>query len=382
MTRKELVADMESRVAQAQKLLGDESKVEEYNGLISKIKNIGEQIRAVDNAEAELRAAKEAEAKAPAPPEARAGSFAEAAKQLRSMIDNREGGAIKLGYGETRAILSNGAGVGTAPGIVRAMVDGGKLRSKVSVFTGPNAQTVVSVFAPHMATPVGSVPGATGTASDSTAVLTGDPLTLKAWYSTLAISMGALISTDIESYMPTIFQEAFGAAIDKAIVAGAGSGSDALGVFIASTSGVTTSQDVTATGKAAAPVWADYINIILQVLALGGNPEDMALVVHPSVFNSALGVTTNDPEKYEFMNRGTLLGVPVVLSSHALTTLTSGSYVAVCGNFKHYALAVAQEIYIDKIKTVGSDNVTFQAFMYMQGKPLVGSSFRRLKTGS
>jgi hypothetical protein len=50
------------------------------------------------------------------------------------------------------------------------------------------------------------------------------------------------------------------------------------------------------------------------------------------------------------------------------------------GNFKHYALAVAQELVIDEIKTVGSDNITFQAFMYMQGVPLIGSSFRRLQT--
>ena len=63
-----------------------------------------------------------------------------------------------------------------------------------------------------------------------------------------------------------------------------------------------------------------------------------------------------------------------------LTTLTAGSYVAVGGYFGHYALAIAQEIMVDQIKTVGSDNVTFQALMYMQGTPLVATSFARLKT--
>ena len=42
--------------------------------------------------------------------------------------------------------------------------------------------------------------------------------------------------------------------------------------------------------------------------------------------------------------------------------------------------AVAQEITVDPIKTVGSDNVTFQAFMYFMGWPLIGGAFRRLKT--
>jgi len=65
-----------------------------------------------------------------------------------------------------------------------------------------------------------------------------------------------------------------------------------------------------------------------------------------------------------------------------ITTLTAGSYVAVGGQFKHYALAIAQELVIDQIKTVGTDGVTFQAFMYMTGQPLVSSSFRRLKTGA
>jgi hypothetical protein len=75
------------------------------------------------------------------------------------------------------------------------------------------------------------------------------------------------------------------------------------------------------------------------------------------------------------------MGIPVILSSYGLTTLSSGSYVAVGGNFKHFALAIAQEITVDQIKTVGSDNITFQSFMYMQGKPLISTSFRRLKTG-
>jgi HK97 family phage major capsid protein len=385
VTREEMQKDMESLVVRAQQIMGDPEKVDEYKGAIEKIRNAGDQIRAMDKAEAELRAVKEAEQKMPKPKAEQRAGWEGAGQQLRSILETGRSGNLVLGHAEIRALASGGAGVNTASGIVKALVDGGKLRGKVSVFPGKNASTVVPVFSPHMAIPVGSVPGATGTASDSTAALAGDSMTLKAWYSTIAVSMGALLSTDIESYLSGIFQEAFGAAIDKGILVGAGSGSDMLGAFIASSVGVTTGQDVTASGSAAAPTWADYAGILMTLLSLNGNQNSLALVVNPSVIaaSTALGSTAvgDQPLKQEFLNNRSILGVPVILSSHALTTLSQGSYVAVAGYWDHFALAIAQEITVDQIKTVGSDNITFQSFMYMQGKPLIGSSFRRLKTG-
>jgi HK97 family phage major capsid protein len=381
MTRQELQKDMEARTAQASAMLGDPAKAEEFKSLTEKVNVIGEQLRAMDKADAEVRAMREAETKLPSPVLTEKSGWNGIRNQILEAINNR-GGRIDISGVERRGIVSNGSGVGTAPGIVRALVDGGRLRSKVSTYLGKNAVTVVPVFSPSMAVPVGSVPGATGTASDSTAVLTGDQMTLKAWYSTLAISMGALMSSDIERELPAIFSENFGAAIDKGILVGAGSGSDMLGAFVASSVGVPTGSDITATGSGAAPVWADYVKMALTLLGLSGDQNSLAIVVNPAVFATALGVATgSDPNKVEYMTKGTILGIPVILSGYALTTLSSGSYVAVGGYWKHYGLAIAQEIMIDQIKTVGSDDITFQAFMYMQGKPLVGSSFRRLKTG-
>jgi len=386
MTRNELQIDMEARAKQAEAILGDPAKADEFKGLTDKIGVIGEQIRAMDKAEAEVRAVKDAEARAPKPvvTEDR-GGWKGAASQLISLVDgNIRSGSLHLGDRETRAITSNGTGINTEPGLVKALVDGGMLRSKVSVFTGKNAQTVVPVFSPHLALPVGSVPGATGTASDATAVLTGKTLTLKPWYATLQVSRGALVSSDVGSYMNGIMEEAFGGAIDKAICVGAGSGSDALGVFIADAAGVPTSSDIVmASGTVASgPLWADFLNLAMQMLSLGGDRAGLAIVVHPAVFKYALGQAASgfDAMKIEYLTKGTILGIPVILSSYAQSALTNDFYVAVGGNFKHYALAVAQELVIDEIKTVGSDNITFQAFMYMQGTPLIGSSFRRLQT--
>jgi hypothetical protein len=321
----------------------------------------------------------------PAPPSVEGSGWGGVRKQLLAAVDSGRRSSIDLSGIERRAITSNGAGVNTAPGIIRAMVDGGKLRPKVSLFLGKNAQTIVPVFSPHLALPAGQTPGGTGIGADGTGVLAGDGLTLKPWYSIIAISRGALMSTDIEAELPAILSEAFGGAIDKAITVGAGSGNDMLGVEIASSSGVTTSQDIACTsGAAAAPNWADYLGMVMELLALGGDIASLAIIVHPTIFKAALavGVTGFDPMKSEYLLKGTILGVEVILSGYSLTTLTAGSYVAVGGKFKHYALAIAQELIIDDIKVVGSDNITFQAWMYMQGKPLIGSSFRRLKTAA
>lgn len=291
---------------------------------------------------------------------------------------------IKGGDPEERAISSNGVGINTVGGIVRALVDGGKLGGLVSKFIGANSQTIVPVFAPHLAVPVGTVEGATGTASDSTAVLGPKALTLKPYYATLPISMGAIMETDIDAELPAIFAEAFGQAVDTQIIAGAGSGNAGLGLFVASASGVTVSQDIACTsGAATAPNWADYLALALSLLGnMNGPIESAAIIVNPTIFKAALGAAASgyDPMKIEYLTRGTILGIKVILSSYALATLTTGSYVAVAGYMRHYAWAYAKEIQIDPIKTVGSDNVTFQAFMYMQFNPLVSTSFYRLKT--
>lgn len=375
------LSELRSALDKMDKLIHGEGspKVED----IRKVQNEIEQIRAKYDAEQELVEIRGRLASVPAPPPVEGSGWAGVRQQLLAAVEAR-GGRIDISGIERRAITSNGSGINTAPGIIRALTDGGKLRPKVSVFLGKNAETVVPVFAPSVAVPEGTVPGATGTASDSTAVLKGHKLTLKPWYSTLQISKGALASSDIEAELPAIFSDAFGAAIDKGIIVGAGSGSDMLGVFIASADGVATAQDLTATGTAAAPAWADYISMSLELLALGGDLADLAIVVAPGVFKTALASTDAgmEPLKNEFLLKGTILGIQVILSSYALSTLTTGSYVAVGGYFKHYALAVAMEIAIDKIATVGSDNYTFQAWMYMQGKPLISTSFRRLKTGA
>lgn len=299
-------------------------------------------------------------------------------------VEGRSGsgwGEVRKAILEKRAISAGGAGQNTVQGIVKTLVDGGRLIGKVSTFYGRNSTTNVPVFAPGVALPVGTAVGATGTASDSTAVLTGDALTLKPWYCTLAVAMDALLSTSIESELPDIFAKAFAGSFDKLIIAGTGVAPDGLGVFVASASGVPVASDI-AVAAAGTPKWVDLGKLALTVLGLGGEQTNLAIVMNPLIMAPLLAESTTgvDPFKVEYLTKGTIIGVPVILSSYAPSATAAGSYVAVGGDFSHFGMAIAQELVIDPIKTVGSDNVTFQSFMYLMGKPLIGTSFRRLKT--
>jgi len=294
-----------------------------------------------------------------------------------ALRDSKVGDQISL-----RAITANSASVSVVNDVVTALVDGGRITSRITTYTGSGINATVPVFAPHLAVPVGTTEGATGTSSDSTAVLAGKQLVLKPWYSTLPISRGALLGAfNIEAKLPELFRTAFNQAFDKAILMGAGTGNDALGVFTVSASGVPSGQNIVA-GQATSVKWADLAKLAVTILGTFNMPDDgkAAIVVSPTVMNSVLADATagTDPYRYAYLANQTILGVPIIMSSYAPATLTTGLTVAIGGYFGHYAMAFADDLIIEPVRTVGSDNITYQSFVYMMGTPLVGTSFNRL----
>lgn len=89
MNRNELHKDMEARTAQAQAILGDPAKADEFKALTEKITVIGDQIRAMDKAEAELRAVKDAEKNVPVAPGEKRSGWKGFADSLLGMAETR-----------------------------------------------------------------------------------------------------------------------------------------------------------------------------------------------------------------------------------------------------------------------------------------------------
>lgn len=288
---------------------------------------------------------------------------------------------VKSALMEKRAITSSGAGaVSVSDEIFSVFVDKGKFANLVSRFDGASASSVIPVFAPHLALPVGSAEGATGIGADGTGVLGAKTLTPKPYYSPLAISRMALMSTSIGPKMRDIFGAAFSAAIDKQILVGDGTGNNGLGIFVANAAGVPVAQDI-ANAAAGMPKVADLVKLAIQIIGSTTDMGSTRIVMHPTIYSNIMADSTagNDPFKYE-LKTFSIMGIPVILSTYCPSVSAAGTYVVAGGNFKDFAFAYANELTVDEIKTVGSDNITFQAFQYMNFAPIVGASFFRLKT--
>lgn len=279
---------------------------------------------------------------------------------------------IKEALMQKRAITTNGITSGVMGDMVKAYVEGNKLGPYITKYAGTNG--VVSVFAPSIALPVGAAEGsASGT--DSTGVLKGKQLVLKAYKSTLGISNLALQGTSIEKELPSIFADAFAGAIDAQVIAGDGTGSNGLGIFTASADGVPTSQDFEGTAS-----MASLIALATKVNAGSGANGKKAIVMNYAIYNAILADDTAgyDPFKYELAQQK-ILGVPIVLAKDAPSATTSGSYIMAGGNFAHYAMAYSGDLTIKGIEDADSDNILFKAIEYMQFAPTVGTSFFRVK---
>jgi HK97 family phage major capsid protein len=285
---------------------------------------------------------------------------------------------------EKRAITMNGAqGVNLVQDIFAANQVVSRFFNLVSKFPGPFGETRIPVMNPTLALPAASAEGAASISVDSTAVLAGKVLTLKPWYSIMGVSRGLDRGLSVDGFrakMLPIFQKAFLSAIEKGIIIGTGSGNDALGVFVASSVGVTTSQDI-ACAASGAPKLADLLGLVSTLLDY--NPEEALAVAICGTFLSAMFAESSSSYeciKNEILQKGTCRGVKILQTGHAPAVTTAGSYVAVGGPFSDFAWGYANGLELVPIEKSGSDLIEYNAFMYQDGRPIVGPNFRRLKT--
>ena len=305
---------------------------------------------------------------------------AAAAHEIAKMLVDRKGiPSIR------NAITANGAGaIEVVSEIVRAMVDKGKISSKIRTFFGDNAQVNIPVFYPGMAKPAAKAHGATDGAADTTAEFGPVSLTPFGFISILAVDRLALQTTALEASLMDIFGDAFGEGWENQILNGAGSASyEFTGIFnatwIAAVAEAVAGNIKTAASTTAV-TWKELAGLAAAAKAKAQATDRLAMICHPDLTSGLLAATGASPAlELEYLTKGTIKGMPVIESTHAPNTMTTGKYVACACDLGKYAGAFVRDIAIDPIKVKGDLNIYEQAIVYANGKPLVEDAFFYLK---
>ncbi len=176
---------------------------------------------------------------------------------------------------------------------------------------------------------------------------------------------------------------------EKGYLTGTGANSP-LGVFVASTYGISTSRDTTAAG-ATAIVADDLINTFYSLKAQYRQRAEW--VLNRAVVQAArkLKDTTNNYIWATGLGPGgglqgtpeTLLGRPIRESEYAPGTITTGLYTAVLGDFSHYWIADALDMQLQVALELYAATNQNGYFLRCEtdGMPVLEEAFARLKQG-
>lgn len=176
---------------------------------------------------------------------------------------------------------------------------------------------------------------------------------------------------------------------EKAFLTGSGA-NQPLGVFTASSQGISTSRDVTAANSTSV-VANDFMDMKYSLKAQYRARNSTRWVLHRDlvkacaklkdsnnnfIWSSGMGpggAFQNQPE--------TLLGMPYSESEWAPNTLTSGLYVAVLGDFSKYWIADALSLEIQQLVELyaATNQVGYLARKETDGMPVLEEAFARLK---
>lgn len=164
-----------------------------------------------------------------------------------------------------------------------------------------------------------------------------------------------------------------------------GSGSNCpLGLFTASASGINTDRDVS-TGNSTTAIGAD--NLIECKYTLKGQYQDSSeWVFHRDAVKQlaklkdgdgrylwAGSLVANDPDR--------LLGLPVNMSEYAPNTFTTGLYVGLLGDLRHYVIADALSMTVQRLDELYAETnqVGFIGRLECDGMPVLSEAFVRSK---
>jgi HK97 family phage major capsid protein len=164
-----------------------------------------------------------------------------------------------------------------------------------------------------------------------------------------------------------------------------------LGLFIASTNGISTARDAatgSATGFTAAALISSkyklkeqYRNGGLRAGARWGFHRDSISLI-AQLTDTSVGFLMRPGRGLQDDDPDTLLGFPIHESEFIPNTLTSGKYVGILGNFRYYEIADALDMEVLVLVEVQArqNQVVYLVRMKCDGLPTLEEAFVRLKT--
>jgi len=177
----------------------------------------------------------------------------------------------------------------------------------------------------------------------------------------------------------------FAVAEEKGFLTGAGGPGTPLGVFVASTDGISTTRDVTA-ASATAVVGDDLINLKYQLKEQYMRSPSLRIVAHRDLMKMVRKL--KDGNSQYLWQPGiagdeddTVLNIKVLMSEYAPNTFTTGKYVAVVGDFSFYHIAEVDAVEFQRLEELYAETnqVGFIGRMEVDGMPVLQEAFARLK---
>jgi len=159
-----------------------------------------------------------------------------------------------------------------------------------------------------------------------------------------------------------------------------------LGVFTASTQGITTGRDVS-TSNTTTAITVDGLKRAKGALkAQYRKSGKCAWIFHPDVVTE-LAILKDGNGRYLLQDNITmnepdmLLGLPMLESQYAPSTMTTGLYVGILGDWSHYLIADALDVQIRRLVELyaATNQVGFHVRSEVDGMPDLAEAFVRVK---
>lgn len=188
---------------------------------------------------------------------------------------------------------------------------------------------------------------------------------------------------DVENLVIDRFKYKFGVTLEKTYMTGNGAGQP-LGVFTASTNGISTARDVSTDNGATAPTFDGLTNAKYTL-----KPQywpTAKWLFHRDVLKVVAKIkdSTNNYIWRESVRAGEpdrLLNLPVFMSEYAPNTLTTGLYVGILGDFSFYHIVDSLEMEFQRLVELyaKTSQIGFHAGLETDAMPVLEEAFVRVK---